>query len=323
MSLAGWTPMEVSWADSRPMIRWCFTEGIDFTDPFFTQTIDRCGLDPFRLLFWRLTDVGALAEFAATSPGLTPAGFIFHTSRCGSTLLTQMFAGLPTALVVSEPGPVDTLLKAQLTYPNLCDAEIVDWFRWMTSALGQPRNPAQTRFVVKLDAWAILYWPLIRRSFPDTPCVFVYRDPVEVIVSHLGQRGYHMIPGTLPPAWFGLSPEQAVSLRPEQYCAAVLARLCQSTLGPAGDGFLQLIHYDTLPGAVPDLIAPRFGFDGGPSERAVFGGVAEWDAKNPAVPFVADAANKLRRATPEVRDAVDEWVSPVYAQLETLRRGRP
>ena len=77
-SLQGWTPIAVKWVDRRPLIRWCFTEGIEFTDPFFDQTIDRCLLDPFRLLFWRESDIGSLGELAGASPGLEPAGFIFH-----------------------------------------------------------------------------------------------------------------------------------------------------------------------------------------------------------------------------------------------------
>ena len=57
-----------------------------------------------------------------------------------------------------------------------------------------------------------------RHAFPDTPCVFLYRDPVEVIVSHLGHRGDHMVPGTLPEDIIGISTDE---IRPtaEQYLA--------------------------------------------------------------------------------------------------------
>jgi len=321
-SLQGWTPIAVKWVDRRPLIRWCFTEGIEFTDPFFDQTIDRCLLDPFRLLFWRESDIGSLGELAGASPGLEPAGFIFHVSRCGSTLLTQMLARLTTSLVMSEPGPIDGVLRAQMSQPGITDGEVVDWLRWMVSALGQRRRGAQAHFVIKLDAWAILFFRLIRTAFPDTACVFVYRDPVEVVVSHLGHRGYHMIPGTLPPAWFGLSPQQAYSVSAEGYCAAVLAALCNSALHLAREGHLTLIQYSTLPEAVPDSVAALFGIDVGPSERAVLAGVAQRNAKNPAVPFVADALDKRRRATSEVRAAVEAQVGPVYESLETLRLDR-
>jgi hypothetical protein len=318
-ALQGWTPTAVRWAGAQTAIRWCFTDGIEFTDPFFDQTIDRCLRDPFRLLFWRETGFEALAEFASASPGLRPTGFIFHMSRCGSTLMTQMLAGLPAALVMSEPPTVDAVLRSGRARS---EDELVDWLRWMMSALGQPRRAGQQAFVVKLDAWAIIGFPLIRRAFPDAACVFVYRDPVEVLVSQLGHRGYHMIPGTLPPGWFGLSADEVYSVSPEQYCAAVLAGLSESAMRAAGAGELTLIQYNTLPAAVPDIVAPLFGIDIGPSERALLAAVAQRDAKNPVLRFAADGAEKRGRASSALRSAVDARVGAVYESLENLRVGR-
>jgi gluconate kinase len=320
-SLAGWTPMQMRWEGDRPVIRWCFTEGVEFTDSFFDQTIERCLRDPFRLLFWRETDIEALAEFAAMSPGLEPAGLIFHTSRCGSTLLAQMFASLGAALVMSEPAPIDSVLRAQLATSGLSDDDRVDWLRWMASALGQPSG-GQTRFVIKLDAWAILDFPLIRRAFPDSACIFVYRDPLEVIASQLSRRGYHMIPGTLPPDWLGLSPGEPTSMSPEDYCAAVLGRLCETAAHAASVGSLDLINYSSLPEAVPGTVAPLFGIDVDASERSEFAGVARRNAKNRAIPFVGDSGAKQQRVTPEVLAAVEARVSRAYESLEAIRLGR-
>ena len=50
-------------------------------------------------------------------------------------------------------------------------------------------------YFVKFDSWNTLDLALIRRAFPDVPWIFLYRDPVEVIVSHMRQRGSQMIPG--------------------------------------------------------------------------------------------------------------------------------
>ncbi|MDQ6777388.1 MAG: sulfotransferase [Actinomycetota bacterium] len=318
--LQGWTPTAVEWAGARPAIRWCFTEGVEFTDPFFEQTIDRCLRDPFRLLFWRETGLESLAEFASASPGLPPVGFILHMSRCGSTLLAQMFARLPGVLVMSEPPSIDALLRSRSPRPETGDRDLVDWLRWMMSALGQPRQAGQRAFVVKLDAWAIFDLPLIRMAFPDAAYVFVYRDPVEVLVSQLDRRGYHMIPGALPPDWFGFSADEVHAVSPEQYCAAVLAALCENALRAARAGELTLIEYRTLPAAVPDIVAPVFGIDIGSAERALLAGVAESNAKNPLIPFVADGVEKRRRASPAVRAAVDVRLGAVYESLETLRR---
>jgi hypothetical protein len=319
--LTGWTPIDVTWSD-QPQIRWCFTEGIPFTSPFFDQTIEECLRDPFRLLFWRETGIEALADFARSAPGLEPAGLVLHGSRCGSTLITQMFAGLAATLVVSEPGPVDALLRAPVADTGDALADRADCLRWMVSALGQPRGLLQTRLVVKLDAWAILALPLIRRAFPDTPLLFAYRDPRQVIASHLGRRGYHMIPGTLPAEALGMALGDHKSMSPEQYCAAVLGKLYEAALGAARDSNLHLVNYDALPGAVPDRIAPLFGVEVGDPERSVFAAAAARDAKNPAVPFLPDSAAKRRGATDAVTAAAGALVQGAYEALETIRVAR-
>jgi hypothetical protein len=230
--LSGWTPTELRWSGCRPVIRWCFSEGVRFIDPFFEQTIDRCLRDPFRLLFWRDTDAVALAELAARAPGLPPDGLIFHMSRCGSTLISQMLAALPQALVMSEPSPVDAVLRARIGPPGLSEDEAVDWLRWIVSALGQPRAAGQRRYIVKLGAWAILHLPLFRRAFPDARCVFVYRDPVEVIVSQLDARGVDLYPGSLPPGLVGLAVDDLPALAPSSI-APPSSRPCARALWTA------------------------------------------------------------------------------------------
>jgi hypothetical protein len=315
--LAGWTPIAVDANGAEPVIRWCFTEGVEFTEPFFDQTIDRCLRDPFRLLFWRETGVEALAELARTSPGLQPAGFIFHMSRCGSTLAAQMLAGLTTTLVVSEAGPIDSIMRAGANRAGAPEEEeLAEWLRGIVSALGQRRRPEQARLIVKLDAWAILRWPLIRRAFPDAPCVFVYRDPVEVVVSHLARRGYHTIPGTLPAGWLGAGE---LPIMAEEYVAAVLARLCERALDAARQGELTLVRYESLLEAVPETVARLFGIEVGPAERAAFSAVAGRDAKNQAIQFEADSEDKQRKATPAALAAVDACLRPVYDSLESIR----
>jgi hypothetical protein len=295
------------------MVVRCFTEGAAFDEPFFDQTIDRCLRDPFRLLFWRETGIHALAELASELPGLEPAGFIFHMSRCGSTLVAQMLRSLPEVLAVSEAGPIDAMLRSNQ----------IDWLRWMVSALGQPRRTAHSQLVVKLDAWAIFALPLVRQAFPDVPCVFVYRDPIEVVVSHLGHRGYHTVPGTLRAEGMGLPGGISESPAPEQYVAAVLGAICSAAVAAARTGGLTLVNYDSLPGAVESTVAPLFGIDVGPAARVAFARAASKDAKNSYLPFVPDAAEKHGAASARTREAVDIWLRPAYDALERMRCSRP
>jgi hypothetical protein len=302
--LTDWTPIAVGLRDGEPVIRWCFTEGIEFTDPFFDQTIDRALQHPFRLLFWRETGIAELVQHARAQPGLAPSGFIFHMSRCGSTLITQMLAALPEALVMSEPGPLDALIRAGY----------VDHLPAMLSALGQRRTPLQQRLVVKLDAWAILHLDAIRGAFPDTPCTFVYREPVEVIVSQLNHRGYHMVPGTMP----GIAIQH--DLPPEEYIAAVLGHLCEAAVAAASREDLKLVGYTELPDVVAGTIAPMFHFDVQPHHHELMRAAATRDAKNPCLPFDADTVAKQLRASDAIRAAAERHVDAAYRELRRLTR---
>jgi hypothetical protein len=82
----------------------------------------------------------------------------------------------------------------------------------MVAALGQARA-GESRLFLKLDCWHVRDLPLFRRAFPDTPWVFLYREPVEVLVSHLRRRGVQMIPELVPSARLGLDTPTACPTR--------------------------------------------------------------------------------------------------------------
>src|SRR5438552_3167636 len=71
--LEGWTPIRVEWRDGAPWVDWCHTTGIEFNDPFFDQTVERCLRHPYRLAFRRLTPIECLAP---PPPAVRPDGFV-------------------------------------------------------------------------------------------------------------------------------------------------------------------------------------------------------------------------------------------------------
>ena len=311
IDLTGWTPARISEGDGRWTAEWCHTAGMDFDDPFFDQTIERCLRHPFRLLFTRTTTLDEVVAWAGRQPGVAPAGFVFHGSRCGSTLVTQLLQQVPSTLCLSEPGPLDSVLR--LAVPNR--AEVL---RAVVSALAQPRRPEHHHAVVKLDAWSVLQLPLVRAAFPDVPWVFVYRDPVEVLVSQLGHRGFHMVPGTLPAAALGLTGGGASALAPEEFVAHVLGHLYTAGLAGHVPGRSLLVNHRDLPGAV-ETIAAHFEIALDGAARSAMQAVANRDAKNPQVPYVDDRAAKRRAASPALLAAVAHRVAPAYEALEAAR----
>lgn len=309
MTVSPWLPIRVDAGGPEPVVDWCHAEGVELTDPFFEQTVERALRHPFRLLFRRRTTMDELVETAVEHPGIPPSGFVLHLSRSGSTLVAGMLGALPSTLVLSEPSPLDTVLRTGRP----------EWVRAMVAALGQPRRPGHRHLVVKLDAWALLQLPTLLATFPGVPLALVHRDPVEVLVSHQRRRGWHMVPGSLPPDALGLDPDPN-AIAPEDYLAAVLGALCRAAADHLPDGTLLVDHRD-LPAAVPDRVAPHFGIPcAGPDRQAVLA-VAAADAKNPVLPFEDDREAKQRAATPALRAAAERWVAGPYEALVARRAG--
>jgi hypothetical protein len=315
----GWLPARAHWRHQELHVDWAYLGSRRLREPFFEETVLRCLSKPFNRLFGTSTPIGALAGWLREHPGLPPAGFIFHMSRCGSTLVSQMLAAIPGNVVVSEAGPIDAVVQARRTRPDLGDEQHAAWLRWMIGALGQPRCGEERHFFVKLDSWHALALPLFRRAFPTVPWIFLYRDPVEVLASQLRRRGIQMVPGVVGQDVFGFKASQTTQ-PPETYCAEVLARICDGALREYAPGTALLVNYRQLPAALWTDVLPHFGVPCSDRDRAAMADAARYDAKSPQLPFVNDSAAKQELATDKVRSAAHE-LGGRHARLETLRLG--
>jgi gluconate kinase len=307
----GWTPVRVDWDAGEGTVDWCWTEGFEFTKPAFTQTIEQCLREPYRLLFRHRTALDALDDFAAANPGLPPAGFVFHMSRCGSTLVTQMLAQSSSLLTIAEAPSIDGVLRGPAPAEDR-----VRWLRSVVTAVGQSRRPTQRQLVVKLDAWHAGEMALVRRAFPRVPFLFVYRDPVEVMVSHTVQRGAHMIPGALPAATFGIAPDDLAELSLLEYGARVLAHICTSALDQRDDPLLTFVNHRDLARFVEASLPALWNLDLSAQEIAAMSAVTAQHAKNPGLPYQDDAAAKQATASPELRALAERWLAAPYRELE-------
>src|SRR6266508_522892 len=320
--LEGWVPARFYWREGRPMVDWCYLGRQRFEAAFFEQTIGKCMTRPFNLLFRQHTPIEVLGEWHRVRPGIKPTGFVFHMSRSGSTLVSKMLAALPAHVVMSEARPIDATLRAHFNSTEATDDRRIAWLRWMVSALAQHWVGGEQHFFIKFDAWNTLDLPLIRQAFPDVPWIFVYRDPVEVMVSQFSNRGAHMIPGVLPPGLFGMDPQTAGSISPEEYCARVLATICKAALQyhQAGE---QLVNYRQLPEIVWNRTLEFFGLHCSEIEIEALRVVARRDAKNQYATFQNDSDRKRQKASGAVREAADKWLYPIYEELEAARQAQP
>ncbi len=306
VDLAGWTPIRARARGSELDVEWRWLDSVPFREPFFVETVQLALERPFTLLFPRETTID---ELAALEPGLEPNGFILHMSRCGSTLVTQMLAAVPEFLVLSEPLLVNDVLRAPAP-----DDERIRRLRLAVRALGRRRTGAERAYVLKLDPWATYDLPLLRRAFPDTPWLFLSRDPVEVLVSHRLQPGMQMLPTVVPPELFGTDLGTASMLSFEEYGALVLGAGCRQALAYRDERALFLDYRELLDGGF-ERVLDWFDIDAGDTERAAMEAARGRDAKNPSRTFTDDTGAKAAAATPELRAAVERWARPAYDQL--------
>ncbi|KPN89337.1 aspartyl beta-hydroxylase [Pseudomonas nunensis] len=310
LNLEGWLPIRVWQQAGEWLVDWCWFGDTPLHQPFFREAVDDALRLPFNQAFRRQTPLAVLSDWQVMSPGLAPSAFIFHASRCGSTLISQMLARLDDHIVISEAPPLDALLRSDLPA-----AERRRAIEGLMSAYGQRRGGSEQRLVIKLDAWNIAELPLLRECFPETPWMFLYRDPLEIAVSHLRRPGMHMVPGMIGAS--GLDDDLASDSR-EDYIARRLGRLLGLGLAQCREFGGLAVNYSELPGAMAGRLAGFFGLDDVQRER-VFAAVGR-HAKQPSEVFVGDSDSKRREASALLVERVERWARGPYLALENDRQ---
>jgi hypothetical protein len=317
--LSEWVPERVSWSAEGPVVEWIYTGGRRFTEPFFEDTVHRIVCETVGAAVRRRTTMAEAEAWVRRWPGIEPAGFVFHMSRCGSTLVSRMLAAVERNRVMSEPPALDDVLRLQFRCPEVDPEQLAVWLRAVVSALGQPATEAERHLFVKWDCWHTHQLPLIRRAFPRTPWIFLYRDPLEVLVSQMRNPGMWTVPGTLEPELTGRADPREGR---EEYCAQMLGAICEAALREQAT----LVNYTELPESVWARLATYFGMELTEAEREMMRSAAQADAKSPNFAYVADGEAKRRGASGRAVEATERWAGEAYRELERLRqvgRGLP
>ena len=236
-----------------------------------------------------LDSVVSAFVFSPRPSFIEPTGFVFHESRVGSTLIANMlgtqYSFLPpsphrgltsSSLVFSESSPPASLLTR---CPGCSRSRQVEMFRntlrAMTSRYGEegPGSVFHHAFF-KFQSITVTHMDIALEAFPNTPFVFVFRNSVQTMMSHLdpskgGSGPCLRAKGRSVPVTDAILKAGGVSrsgaATNDQYCAAHLSMLCQLALenlenyGRFADGSLRgmPVDYESLPGIVPSLVLPH------------------------------------------------------------------
>lgn len=185
-------------------------------------------------------------------PDLSLSALVFHSSRCGSTLLMQMLATDPRFLALSEPPLLDVALSA-CYHKKITPIE----FTHAVQALCLRRQPGQQYPVIKTDCWHLPQLPLLHTLYPTCPKLFLFREPAEVLASHARQTGPQMIAGMLDLALLGLAGREG-EWNSHSWRDFLLCHLYELAASYHLAYGLRLVNYRELPQALWQSLLPEW-----------------------------------------------------------------
>lgn len=321
-NLKGWLPVDAVVVDGRPGLWWMEMPDVSLSEPFFQQTVDRAKLHKRGELF---TEFDVLLQLEKVLESVPPTGFIFHSSRCGSTLVANACRAIANSIVLSEANAIDKLIARFFTdAPEGAVKESLYsvFLRGVVHALGQHRNGSEQHLFIKFACTSFAQIERITRIWPHVPWLFLYRDPIETIVSNVND----------PPSWLldddwrvlasitGASPNEVAAMSIEERCARSIGSFYSHAVALANDKSM-LLNYNQL--SVPVISSVLEFFNVSPSTQeleaiARTSGIYSKEVSRTR-PFEDDANAKQKLASDLVREMAARWSNEPYQRLEQKR----
>lgn len=309
-----WLPAGLGSDGAQAVVEWAHFAAAPLDDPFFEYHLRKARQHPVSCLLAWTTPLDRLA-IPDEAGGRVLDGLVFHMSRCGSTLVAQALCAMPGHLVLSEPAPFDEMLQFCTVRTDIPLTTRITLLRSMAAALASERGTPLRRRFLKTDCWHAGALPLLRAAFPETPWIFLYRDPIEVLMSHERMPGGQTLPGPHA-ALVGITDPAA--LPGLDFAARVLAATCHSAADHAGIGGGLLIDYAELPEAFLNRILPHFGIVPDAADMQCIADALRRDAKQPRQPFDPNERPPRERASAAVIAASEQHLAPAVARLRKL-----
>ncbi|MEO6357418.1 MAG: hypothetical protein ABIU77_26025 [Ferruginibacter sp.] len=218
-----WLPWKLLNHATEPACSWLYTGDKSFTEPFFDDTISVCRrMENNCKSFKTVSSLSLMSEWANAADALCPNAIIFHVSRCGSTLLSQLLSLDEENIALSEVPFFDDLLRLPFKQKAYNHDMAADFLKAAIKLYGRKRTGNEKRLFIKTDSWHIHFYKSFRSLYPLVPFIFLYRNPCEIVLSQRRQRGMHAVPGVIEPAIFGFSSELAFQADLDYYLTKVL-----------------------------------------------------------------------------------------------------
>ncbi len=209
---------------------------------------------------------------------------------------------------------LDALLRLAFHEESVSSDELDQALIAVIRILARKKNPKEKSLFIKTDCWHVFFYEKLRRLFPQTPIILLYRRPDEVIRSHQKQRGIQSIPSTLEAGITGIPNDPSGLADLDGYLIKLLEHIFAAFVKiHAQDPNTFLVKYNQGASAMLTMVekasAIRFSDDAWRkmASRSLF------HAKRPTEKFEEEPTVQINTA--RIKGLMD-----LYTQLDQLRK---
>lgn len=290
-------PSKVIWQGERPLVELRRVLPEHLTLPFWDDIVGQGQVVGFRSL-----------DSSPIPTGVPLSGGIFHTYRCGSTLLCRQLSALPGTFALAEPNCVSQLITGAPQDAALLRARLLKLFGLVKQGLGVRGE----RLVIKWLGHLADRSAEITAALPDVPMLFLHRDPVEVLAS-IERRPLGNMQG-VPEHPQAPGADGDAGSRNLQKVAAMLAGMCRAVAKTDG---ISRLDYTDLSEPTMALLVKYFGLTVDDAGFAAMRAAGTWYSKAAvgAVAFADDSAAKRTESSALARDLARAIVVPALREV--------
>lgn len=285
------------------------------------------------------------------------AGLVFHESRVGSTLVSNAFvmANPEKHRSFSESEPPAAALRGicgssvgshikdfvhynRTNLEHLCQrpGQAAMVLRDIMYLQSRSNDPREEKVLFKFQTGPNVFIPFFRKAFPDTPWIFLYRDPLQVLMSYLKskhiQREWCVAsresPSRILKEWALQHGMHNISgLSNIEYCALVISSATQAGLESLlqdKSNMSRALNYNSLsPDTLEKLFENHFDIKLSSNDRermkGAFSRYSKGKGKNKGRKWQGgDSYEKTRGANYDLKQLASTLLQDSYEQLSHL-----
>jgi hypothetical protein len=257
----------------------------------------------------------------------------FHESRCGSTLIANALIAMdpPKHRTYSESGPGAQALKSICgeDFSRCSMEQAAKILQDTVYMMSRTNDPMEERVFYKFQSITTKHVKVFQKAFPHVPWMFVYRDPVQVMMSHAKDGLHHancVKSKKRPPDDVAAIAKRHDRPDPrhmqrEEYCAAHLAGITEAAVDALDDNAIPM-NYDGLIDKLYTQVLPRiWGRPLTAYEISNIQAVSQTYSKgrdDRHKEFKGDSEQKEKDASDEIREAAGLFLKESFDTLETF-----